>query len=100
MTGTSDTVAIQVKNRRVYLHQVNLGPTFVDMSANATVDPYGRVHVYVAPATRVASFYTTVDRLPHELVRAILERLNDAHDDRQLAKLATKLRASLTKRGE
>lgn len=87
-----------IRNNRVYLYQSSLGPAFVDLSGNATVDRFGRVRVYVAPETRVPSFYTTVDRLPTDLVRAMLERLDVAQAQPPLAKLATTSRASLLRK--
>jgi hypothetical protein len=93
-------MAIRVQNNRVYLYQINLGHDFVDMTANATVDQFGRVRVYVPPATRIPSFYTTVDCLPKELIRLILDRLDHAGDNRRLTKLkASTLRAFLSKGG-
>lgn len=92
---------IQIKNNRVYLFQANLGHDYVDMNANAILDQYGRVQVFVPPVTRTPSFYTSIEHLPKELVRSILDQLDNTQDNSKLTKLRKKmLRAFLTKSGE
>ena len=88
-------MVIRIRNNRAFLSQINLGSAFLEMSADATVDQYGRVQVYLPPATRIPSFYTSVDRLPTNLLRSLCTQLEDVQATPPLTKLLTTIRASL-----